>query len=227
MLVQVVSRVAVLVPLPDNNTAMLRVNPARWHPVQLKTQAGSTQCHVLLISFSIKKYVHDYVQDMYTKKVQSSIVYTSNIISYVSVWIFSLCIVRSTKQVKSSSFFSWGRFWPFVTMEISKSQELILSTPESRIKTGKITECLDSMTWRCFWCDFSLHFFLMQSYQIKHKKNKQVTPLAVLRKRRDLGALCYIMEIAKKARGKVMVIKRLRILEEISWGSVSLKINLV
>lgn len=80
MLVQVVSRVAVLVPPPDNNTAVPCVNPARRHPVQLTTQAGSTQCRALLISNSIKVIctVHNYVQDMYTrkKKVQSIALFT-------------------------------------------------------------------------------------------------------------------------------------------------------
>lgn len=72
MLAQVGSRVVVLAPLPDNSTAILCVIPARYHPVQLTTQAGSTPRQLLLISFCkiIKiictslctRYVHKEVQ---------------------------------------------------------------------------------------------------------------------------------------------------------------------
>lgn len=67
MSVQVVPRVAVLVPMPDTNTAVLCVNPTRPPPVQLTSQAGSTPRHWLLISFSMQ-YVHDYIQNMYTQQ---------------------------------------------------------------------------------------------------------------------------------------------------------------
>lgn len=46
-LVQVVSRMADLVPLPDSN-------PAGCRPVQLTTEAGRTPRHALLISISIQ-----------------------------------------------------------------------------------------------------------------------------------------------------------------------------
>lgn len=96
MVVQVGTRVAVLVPLPDNDTAVQCVNPARCHPVQLTTQAGRTRCTTLLISYSIRvictwlytRYVH--------KKVQSSICSYIRGHVLISVWfVFSLCIFRS------------------------------------------------------------------------------------------------------------------------------------
>ena len=46
---------------------------AGCRPVQLTTQAGSTQCPVLLISFSIHLQVHDMcmtIYKLYTQKVQ-------------------------------------------------------------------------------------------------------------------------------------------------------------
>lgn len=88
MSVQVVPRVAVLVPLPDTNTAVLCVNPARRPPVQLTSQAGSTPRHRLLISFSMQvictwlytKYVH------ITKKCKTALLASQRLhISYVSV----------------------------------------------------------------------------------------------------------------------------------------------
>lgn len=86
MSVQVVPRVAVLVPMPDTNTAVLCVNPARRPPVQLTSQAGSTPRHCLLISFSMQ-YVHDYIQNMYTQQ-KSAKQHCSHLKGYVSVKAF-------------------------------------------------------------------------------------------------------------------------------------------
>lgn len=86
MSVQVVPRVAVLVPMPDTNTAVLCVNPARRPPVQLTSQAGSTPRHCLLISFSMQ-YVHDYIQNMYTQQ-KSAKQHCSHRKGYVSVKAF-------------------------------------------------------------------------------------------------------------------------------------------
>lgn len=88
MFVQVVSRVAVLVPLPDNNTAAPCVsNSARCRPVQLTTQAGSAPRHVLLISFSIQVICTSLCTSCVHKKVQSSIVHTSKVTYF---WCFCL-----------------------------------------------------------------------------------------------------------------------------------------
>lgn len=153
---------------------------------------------------------------IYTQKRCKVAVFTHQTSFLVSVWISSLCIVRSAaKQV----FFFWpGRFLLFVK-EISGSQELILSSPESRIK---ITKCLDSLTWRYFWCDISLHFFLVQCYQIKYRKSKHTTGCTL--KEEGPGRSVLHHGNCQNVRGKVALIKRWRILEKISWGSTQLRL---
>lgn len=71
MLIQMVSRVAVLAPVSDNITAVLRVYPAGCHPVQLTTQAGRTPCPGLLISYSIQVTRACLFTDIVQKKCKS------------------------------------------------------------------------------------------------------------------------------------------------------------
>lgn len=130
MSVQVVSRVAVLVPLPDNNTAVPCVNPARCRSVQLTTQAGSTHCLALLISYSIKviciwlctRHIH--------KRVQSSIVRTSKITHSFCFCLYCIFSVHfqelsAAKQTMRTSL-----------RAILERPKLKLSSPEWRVKSG-------------------------------------------------------------------------------------------
>lgn len=88
MLIQVVSRVAVLAPVPDNITAVLRLNPAGRHPVQRTTQAGRTPCPALLISCSIQ-VTRLYLQVMYKTKVQKLHFFISQLIFFPEILKFS------------------------------------------------------------------------------------------------------------------------------------------
>lgn len=105
------------------------VTPARCHPVQLTSQAGSTQCHALLISYSIKvictwlctRYVH--------KKVQSSIVYTSE----VSLFLVSVCAAFSLCSLRAVLYFLPFAFC--LTKEISQNRGTRTHTLNSRTKS--------------------------------------------------------------------------------------------
>lgn len=158
-LVQVGTRVAVLVPLPD--TAVQCVNPARCHPVQLTTQAGRTRCTTLLISYSIRvictwlytRYVH--------KKVQSSIcsyIRGHMCLNFCLVCIFSVHF-QEWNIANKTLFYIILLYFVFPTKKRAAARErpkLTLSTPESRVKS----DILDSLS--CFWCVIALC-----SHQIK------------------------------------------------------------
>lgn len=223
MSVQVEPRVAVLVPLPDNNTAALCVSPAGCRPVQLTTQAGSTRCHVLLISYSINvictslctRYVH--------KKVQSSIIHTLKIICHLCFCLSCIFSVHFSggsqtdwEQLRSCSS---GILSHTQSREMPEGLKVILATPGSRARS---------------YC----HKGLIRVQAISDVMSCSVSCLGQANGSRCHSAGCNPREEGpgssvlhhgncQNARGKVITIKRRRILEATSaqaeFRNVSLK----
>lgn len=98
------------------------VIPARYPPVQLTTQAGSTPCHVLLISFCIKIICTSLCTVMYTNKCKVAMIkHGESHISYVSVWVFSLCMCWASVQSKILRVILYLLLWYFVTHRMKKN----------------------------------------------------------------------------------------------------------
>lgn len=160
MLAQAVSRMAVLVPLPDANTAAPGVNPARRHPVQLATRAGSTQRPALLISFSIQvlctwlctRYVHK-------KSAKTASRLRSR---------FLVCVV----------FFSVLPLGFRLTNRLLGDRNTRIHAADSKIRNSKIT--FSSLSLSCFCsrsgghnAGFSLKEWGHGSWSLRHGKSQQ------------------------------------------------------
>lgn len=140
-------------------------------------------------------------------------------ISYVSVRrVFSLCIFRSWTQPNRLKVIPNLILWHFVTDTKEKYiRKAKTHTVTSRIKSNIRLNCwlLNIKLFLILWVETaSVLFSLTQDIQ-KEQTGQDVTTLDVLWKRRD-SVLHH--GNCQSARGKVLVIKRLRILGEISWG---------